>query len=190
MRDDLLDAQSAVDWAISQIPLLQNKLATWNAKRPYEISVELDAQTGEHLLIAYLMGPLDPIVNAEVGVIINSTRTALDLLAALLCRRNGNQPNADRHFPIFGSEQEMIDPLTGIEGKKWLSKGERAAIKALKPYKGGDHIIWALHQLDILRKHERLIAARPDISGFRYESGTPGGDQGYMFISGMRGIER
>jgi len=44
----------------------------------------------------------------------------------------------------------MIDPLHGIEGKKWLSKGEQAMIKALKPYKGGDHTLWPLHQLDIL----------------------------------------
>jgi hypothetical protein len=190
MRDDLLDAQSSVDWAISQIPIFQEKIASWNAKRPYEIMVEIDPQTSDYLLVAYSMGPLDPIVNAELGVIINSARTALDLLAASLCRRNGNKPSADTHFPIFASEQCMIDPLTGIEGKKWLSRGERASIKDLKPYKGGDHTIWPLHQLDVLRKHTRLVSARPDVSGFRFESGTPGGEQGYMMISGLRGIER
>jgi hypothetical protein len=57
----------------------------------------------------------------------------------------------------------MIDPLDGIEGKKWLSKSERATIKALKPYQGGDELLWPLHQLDILRKHERLITMQPEI---------------------------
>lgn len=185
MRDDLLDAQSAVDWAITQIPVLQDKFVSWNAKRPYEILPELDPQTGEHLLVAYLMGPLDPIVNAEVGVIINSIRTALDLLAASLCRRNGNKPSADTHFPIFPSEQAMIDPLTGIEGKKWLSNGERATIKALKPYDGGDHAIWPLHQLDILRKHERLVEARPGVSGMLWM-----GPRGRMVVIGSRALER
>jgi hypothetical protein len=84
----------------------------------------------------------------------------------------------------------MIDSLTDVEGKKWLSKTDRTTIKALKPYKGEDHTIWPLHQLDILRKHERLISARPDVSGFLYQRGTPGGEQGYMLISGLRGIER
>jgi len=189
MRDDLSDAQAGVNWAVAQIPVFQEKLAAWNAKRPYEISVEIDPKTSEHVVIAHLMGPLDPIVNAELGVIINSIRTALDLLAASLCRRNGNKPSADTHFPIFGSEQEMIDPLTGIEGKKWLSNGQRATIKSLKPYKGGDHAIWPLHRLDILRKHERLISARPDVSGFVFQHGAAAGEQGYMRFSG-RGIER
>jgi hypothetical protein len=188
--DDLLDAQASVDWAVTQIPILQDKLAAWNAKRPYEIMTEIDPKTGANLLVAYLMGPLDPIVNAELGVIVNSIRTALDLLAASLCRRNGNKPSADTHFPIFGSEQCMIDPLTGIEGKKWLSKRERAAIKALRPYKGGDHTLWSLHQLDILRKHERLISARPDVSAFSYRSGPPREGRGYLAVSGERTIER
>ena len=34
-------------------------------------------------------------------------------------------------------------------------------IKALQPYKGGDETVWTLHQLDIRRKHERLIYATP-----------------------------
>jgi hypothetical protein len=60
----------------------------------------------------------------------------------------------------------MIDPLRGIdskERKKWLSKQERAAIKKLKPYKGGDESLWLVHHLDIVRKHERLLIANPGI---------------------------
>ena len=189
MRDDLLDAQSSVDWAIAQIPIFQQKLAAWNARGPYLPDIEHDAQTGEYLLVAHLMGPLDPIVNAEVGVIVNSIRTALDLLSVSLGRRwTSKKPDRGSHFPIFDSEQEMIDPLRGIEGKKWLSQAQRATIKALRPYKGGDHTLWPLHQLDILRKHERLIAAIPDAGGFFFQGGSPG--KGQMFVSGLRGIER
>jgi hypothetical protein len=111
------------------------------------------------------------------------------LLAASLCRRNSNEPSADTHFPIFGSDQDMIDPLTGIEGKKWLSQSERAAIKELRPYKGGDHTIWPLHKLDILRKHDRLLSVHPDVRSFLYQRGNPADGRG-LFISGFRGIER
>lgn len=188
MRDDLLDAQASVDWAIAQIPVFEEKLAAWNAKRPYELVVENDPNTGDHLLVAYLMGSLDPIVNAELGVIINSTRTALDLLAASLACRNGKKPDRGTHFPIF--EQEMIDPLTGIEGKEWLTKPEQLAIKSLKPYRRGDHTLWPLHHLDIARKHERLLHAVPDVSGFLFQQGKPGDERGFMFLSGMRRLER
>lgn len=30
-------------------------------------------------------------------------------------------------------------------------------MKSLKPYGGGNDALWALHQLDILRKHRRLL---------------------------------
>jgi hypothetical protein len=125
-----------------------------------------------------------------VGAILNSLRSSLDLLAAALAARNGKQPSADTHFPIFLSAQDMIDPLTGIERKKWLSESERTAIKALKPHQGGDSTIWPLHQLDILRKHQRLIAASADVHDFVWERGTPGGADGYILATGLGSIER
>jgi len=106
---------------------------------------------------------LDPIISAEIGAIINATRSALDLLAATLATRNGVKPNADTHFPIFRCIYDMIDPIGGVETKKWLSAAEIATIKSLEPYNGGDEVLFVLHQLDIKRKHERLITVYPDI---------------------------
>jgi hypothetical protein len=190
MRDDLLDAHAAVDWAVSQIPLIQNAFFDWCKEHPYKLVREPDSQRGGYVLVAYPSGTFPLINNAWVGAIVNSIRSSLDSLAAALARRNGKNPSADTHFPIFASEQCMIDPLEGIEGKKWLSNGERTAIKALMPYKEGDDTIWPLHQLDILRKHERLISASVDVRGFRWESGHIGGAGGYMMVGGLAGIER
>lgn len=157
MRDDLLDAQASVDWAKSQVPLFAKRFEAWEGKRPYNVSIKRDSNTGDEFLEAVSIKPLDPIINAEAGAIINGIRTALDLLAASLAKRNRVCPSADTHFPIFASELDMIDPLTGIEGKKWLSRTEQATIKSLKPYKGGDPTLWSLHHLDIARKHYKLI---------------------------------
>jgi hypothetical protein len=190
MRDDLLDAQASVDWAVAQIPLLQTALFDWCKEHPYEVTEEPDTELGGYAVVAQQSAPFLPIHNAWAGVIINSLRSSLDLLAAALATRNGHNPGTDTHFPIFVSEQEMIDPLTGVEGKKWLSKRQQAAIKTLKPYNGGDGTIWPLHKLDILRKHERLIDANPDVRRFFWERGTVGEKGGYMMFSGFMGIER
>jgi hypothetical protein len=77
----------------------------------------------------------------------------------------------------------MIDPLEGIEGKKWLSTSERVAIKALKPYHGGDETLWPLHRLDILRKHERLLSTSPDVKGFLMIGR-------HMHVGGTKAIKR
>jgi hypothetical protein len=182
MRDDLLDAQAAIDWAVAEIPRLQNTLLEWIRHSPCKLGEEPYSGPGAGKQVVAYFSPLPRIFNAWVGIICNSLRTSLDLLAAALATRNSVKPSENTHFPIFSSDQHMIDPLEGIEGKKWLSKGERAAIKALKPYQGGDHTIWPLHHLDIRRKHERLISASLDPS-FRIEVA------GYM-ISGRTALER
>jgi hypothetical protein len=120
-------------------------------------------------VVAIQQTPLPLTFNAWFGATFNSLRSALDLLAASLAKRNGKKTNPYRHFPIFDSCYDMIDPVRGIdskERKKWLSESERAAIKALKPYKGGDDTIWPLHEIDIMRKHERLISTTPRVLGY------------------------
>lgn len=166
MRDDLLEAQASVDWAVSQIPLLADCFASWVEGNPYGLTVESDAETKENLLVAYELGAPDLRLNAWVGGIINAIRSSLDMLAASLARRNNKSPSADTHFPVFQCIMDMIDPLTGIDAKKWLSDGERAVIKTLKPYAGGNDVLFTLHRLDIERKHVRLLAIRPAISSF------------------------
>jgi hypothetical protein len=164
MRADLLDAQAAIDWAVAQIPILQERFLSWQRSRPYELIVEPDPDAAYELLTAFQKTPIDPLISAEAGAIVNSARSGLDLLAAALAVRNGVKPSAETHFPIFWSVLDMIDPLMGLEHKKWLSQSERATIKALEPYKGGDAVIWSLHHLDVTRKHERLIAVQPGLS--------------------------
>ena len=165
MRDDLLDAQAAVDWAVAQVPLLQQGFLDWQRRNPYRVVQERDPDTGQDVAVTYDQ-PFPLTFNAWAGSIINSLRSGLDLLAAGLAARNNVRPSHKTHFPIFRSLHDMIDPLEGIEGKKWLSTSERAAIKALKPYHGGDDTLWPLHRLDILRKHERLLSTSPDVKGF------------------------
>jgi hypothetical protein len=187
MRDDLLDAQAAVEWAVTQIELLQDGLLKWQQRRPYGVVTERDPKSGEYLLVAVEKIPLPLTMNAWVGAILNSLRSSLDLLAVALAARNGEKTNRYRHFPIFNSLHDMIDPFHGIEGverKKWLSQSERAAIKRLKPYHGGDGTIWPLHELDIVRKHERLISAKPGIDGVLLLGSAR------MTIFGTRAVER
>jgi hypothetical protein len=188
MRDDLLDAHAAVDWAIAQVKLFEAALASWQDSRPYRIMQQVDPESADHhLIVAVEEKPLPLTFNAWLGAILNSIRSSLDLVASALATRNGKRPSSDRHFPIFASELDMIDPLCGLnnkERKEWLSDEDRTAIKALKPYKGGNDSIWPLHHLDIVRKHERLLFANPALHGLLVLGG------GRMYVFGMKAIER
>lgn len=157
MREDLLDAEAAVHWGEAQLPLIGRRIAIWQGHNLERVVVDLNPQTGKQGIVARAKEPFPFVINAEAGAVIGSFRSALDLLAASLARRNGVAPSHETHFPIFRSQHDFLDPICGIESKKWLSVTEREIIKGLNPYDGGNDPLWCLHQLDILRKHERLI---------------------------------
>src|SRR5437870_5431749 len=96
------------------------------------------------------------------------------------------------YFPIFDSEQRMLNPRKGIDSKQWqwLSTSEKAIIKGLRPYKDGDDTIWPLHHLDITRKHHRLVGADVNVHNFRWERGGPGSLHGYHEVSGFGVVAR
>jgi hypothetical protein len=160
MRDDLLEAYAAADWAISHLEGFQRRLKTWIDHPPYSLVEEPHPEMGKKLFKLRVDSPLPATFNAEVGAIINTIRTSLDLLASALARRNGKKPSADRHFPIYPSLYDFIDPLNVAKRKDWLSERERSLIEKLKPYRGGNDRLFALHHFDVTRKHERLIEVR------------------------------
>jgi hypothetical protein len=158
MPINISDAIGAVEWGESQLPIFGNRFAVWKATNVYYSAEETDPPSNRLAAVASAKkAELPATFHAELGAIIGSFRSALDLLAAAIAASNGRKPSSATHFPVFRSHQDMIDPLEGIEGKKWLSADERSIIKSLCPYDGGNEVLWALHQLDILRKHEKLV---------------------------------
>src|SRR5205807_7666926 len=89
---------------------------------------------------------------------INTLRSSLDILATSLAARSGVCKPEDAYFPVARSETAFnAGNYKGSKFVKGLPGAERAIIEALKPYKGGNEPLYALHQLDIMRKHRRLI---------------------------------
>jgi hypothetical protein len=154
MRDDLLDAQAAIDWAVDQQPTLEKRIANWAGSYSTRIVVENGRK-------AYYVtaNPVPAIINAEAGSIINSIRTSLDLLASALAVRNGNPGSRHVYFPVCGTQAQF---LKDCKGKiKPLSSADQAVIERLQPYNVTDGLLLALHNLDIMRKHRKLVSVVP-----------------------------
>jgi hypothetical protein len=162
MRDDLLDAQAVIDWAVSDLPILKRKIDAWRKDKPYTLIGDLDAQSGKKLIRLANVKPVPDIISAEAGVILHAVRSSLDMLAVALAERNGAIDPKDVYFPIWRDRAAFDNPrdTTGKKIKR-LSAADQAAIKNLKPYKGGNHYLAALHELDLTRKHRRLVSVQP-----------------------------
>lgn len=159
MRADLLDAQACVDWTISQVDVLKRQLMAWDEQPPYRIVSEPHTQVGKKVLRLRDVKPPSPIINAQVGAMINSLRASLDLLVNRLAERTGHAGKEDSHFPICPSRDAFfIGKHAGHKHIRRLSDVDRKIIEELEPWRGGKiPLLYALHELDITRKHRRLI---------------------------------
>lgn len=160
MRNDLLYAQAAIDWAVSNFPSFNQRLNAW-VEANVRIGIEeLDSQHTHDLLIAGEQEFLPLHFSVEAGAYINTIRSALDMLAVTLAHRHGIAKPDDMHFPIVTAGEAIFKSRNGFNGDKLINglpDAERKIIESLRPYKGGNELIFALHRLDIMRKHQRLL---------------------------------
>ena len=175
MREDLYDAWHAIQWAAHQTTQLQERFLQWQRRHPYKLDMEIRREEPDwKYLVAYPKTPLDPLIYGDFGSTVNSIRTALDLTMSALLIRNGHSPNSDALFPIRKEETEFYKRIDGFQAKGWITLGEADIIRKTKAYKGGDHLLYHLHKLDILRKHERLIEVVPAIANANLTAFGPG----------------
>ena len=160
MRLDLLEARASVTWALSHLPDLAKRLDAW---LEHSVTTELrdPGANATHNLIIGVEKELLPLsFNVEVGAYINTIRSSLDILAMALVRRHNLNITEDKvYFPIASSATQFAD--TKWSERKFidaLPANEPSLIESLKPYQGGSYAIWALHHLDIVRKHRRLLS--------------------------------
>ncbi|SRR6266571_8882398 len=196
MRDDLLDAQACVNWAITQLDVFSGRISRWIDSRPYTVTRKENPQSGEEAWRIEEVEPIPRIINAEAGAIINSLRSSLDLLANKLAERNGHIGKKDVYFPLCISPTEF--QRRGRKRIKRLTAADQMAIERLQPYHGGDvpMLLWSLHDLDVTRKHRQLVEAYSSPHGIgitRYGSLPPdfddllrkqAPDKGYAFPRG------
>lgn len=95
------------------------------------------------------------VVPATIGDAIHNLRSALDLMAADMARNN-NESVDKVAFPFAESSSKFNKAM---KERKFSRCGEIAIAIAIKtePYKGGNSLLFAIHQLDISDKHDMLL---------------------------------
>jgi|HubBroStandDraft_1064217.scaffolds.fasta_scaffold01099_5 hypothetical protein len=133
---------------------------------PYTVGTKHDPQT--KCLIYYVVRakPLPVDVPLIAGDILQNLRTALDYLVCALVRANGGDDGRSA-FPICNqepiSDQQKARFDTKINGMRDEAK---EIIRRIKPYKGGDNILWSLHALNNRDKHRLLFTVGAAFKSF------------------------
>lgn len=112
--------------------------------------------------------------NAEVGAYVNSIRSALDTLAFAIFERGCSCREKDVCFPVAETEAKFQSgDYTGAKFVESLPQAYRLRIESIKPFASGNPTLWALHKLDIRRKHHRLLSVVPQPSTLTVGVGSP-----------------
>jgi len=191
MRDDLEDALVPVKWAEAQIPIMQGRLQAWHHSYPYNVVAESDPDsTDRELIVAYLEEPLDPLIVGDVGAMISSIRTSLNLLMSAVVARNGIKPERAPDFPTGQKPDDFLGAIKGLENKSWISTTEASAIKKTRAYDpvypGGDVVLFHIAKLDNLRKHQRLLRVDPVPTLANITAWGPGIDKVMLHMKPMQ----
>lgn len=159
MRDDLLEARAVIHWAESDLPNLQGRIDDWKNGTPHRVFRDVNSQPGQHLFRLRDVKPIPLVLCAHAGMIIHGIRSSLDLLAVALAERNSHPSPENVYFSISQSEIAFRAPKGGLKQIKGLAASDIAIIESLKPWKGGNDLLFELHSLDKKRKHRHLLSA-------------------------------
>ncbi len=158
MRSDLLAAQASIDWAKAQFPSFRQRTRSWLNEHVKIAFRDPNPDGPNNVIVAFTEEPLPLELSVEAGIYIHTLRSSLDILATALAYRYGIPNPEDHYFPVAVSERVFNSGgYKGIEFIKGLPAAQRTLVEELKPYQGGNPLLWALHRLDILRKHKRLL---------------------------------
>lgn len=132
--------------------------------------VRSDGKRIAHLTVRAIALP--QMASAVAGDAIHNLRSALDLLAVRLVELNG-EVSDNVSFP-FSESAASFQRALRQKNFNLASTEDQAEVARLAPYKGGNELLRALHDLDVLDKHRKLI---PDGSIVQSPNAGPAHDE-------------
>lgn len=122
------------------------------------LAIEEDAQ-GHNIVRIEMRKNLPCEVPLMIGDAIHNLHSALDITFCDLVRMSGETPDEYTKFVFRDTRDNLVGALK--QGKLKAAKAGIIDVIAdtIKPYKGGNDALYALHDIDILDKHLLLVPA-------------------------------
>ncbi|MGV9868832.1 hypothetical protein [Rhodococcus koreensis] len=165
------EVQLKFDRSRQHLTELEGGIREYLAREPFSVSSEEDA-TGDFVYRVQVKRSPPIQLSLPLGDAIHSARSALDYLAWQLVIAGGGTPDKTTAFPISANETQFNKNFRNyLRGASTLSM---TAVKALRPFQGGDDRFWRLHKLDIEDKHHLLIPVGAAHRSVNVSFGFPG----------------
>jgi hypothetical protein len=137
---------------------LTREIQEFLATVPYKTELKRDPVTRRVVTYLSSVAETPPHLALVAGDVVQNLVSALDHLAyQLVLLGSDDKPRYPKkvYFPISADLAEYDEKKTRYLGE--ARPAAVAAIDELRPYKGGNDTLWALHNLNIIDKHRLLI---------------------------------
>lgn len=137
----------------TQIKDLDQKIRTFLRGSAHEVVSEFDVDADADVWSFRPKREVPELFAVMAGEVLHNLRSALDNLACQIALKNSGSFK-ETYFP-FGARADIFEAELARKGKK-LSSDAIDMVRALKPYKGGNNLLWALHDANRRDKHVAL----------------------------------
>ena len=145
---------------------LDTQLRAFLDSKPYRVGAKVDAQTRKPIYYVTSVQPTPECLPLVAGDAIQNLMSALDHLAyQIVCSDTGDKPPQPHriYFPIADSSSEYeAMKARKVEG---AAQDSVKAIDSLKPYNGGNDLLWVLYKLNNIEKHRLLLTVGSQAGG-------------------------
>jgi hypothetical protein len=145
----LLAAFAKVKRAETYIRDLHAKIDAFYKAHPYEVLSEINAEGTEEVYYFRVGTEFPEELCVDIGTILHTLRSPLDQAACAIALITDSTPEGVM-FPFSATPEKFEKAL---RKQKKLPTDAKDLIRATKPYKGGNALLWALHALNIGDKH-------------------------------------
>ncbi len=168
MTDSFHDAKIRFSRAKEHFIDLQKRIKVFFETKPYKFIIDTDSEGWVHVHKIKFTKPFPDDFTAVATDVVDNLRCALDLAwyaAAVLSGSIDRRGNA--YFPFADSKIEFEKMIK--RGFNNFCPGILTLLRAFKPYKGGNNLLWALNRICVTNKHEMLAPAAIKVDmGFPY----------------------
>lgn len=172
--------------ANEHISAFEQQVRTFLERRPYKVGAKRDPETRKLIYFVESAEPTPDCLPVIAGDAIQNLMSALDHLAyQIVCSDTGDNPPNPRaiYFPIADDRKKYeANKRNRMNG---ACQQTFDAFDALKPYKGGNDQLWALHRLNNIDKHRIILTA-----GSAFRSVDLGAHMSRMLRDSVRAAEK
>lgn len=157
-----------IERANKHIEEFRSVIDDFRASKPYAVGHKRHPDTNKNIYFVTRAKPIPAELAVIAGDVLQNLRTALDYLICDLVVANGKEVTRNNMFPVFNEFPSSAGDKNLLEQKiDGVAHEAKEVIRRIKPYKGGDDLLWQVHALNIRDKHRTLFmvaTGRPRIN--------------------------